>query len=511
MALLTLLPIGMLQLQAAIEHGYWYARSAEFMQQPIIELLVWMRVPGDTIFSDRRAVAGLVRVAAVDRSRDATPTAGGRRADGVGGAKGASHVAAIDHARSCLILRRPAPPAPHRLMFFIGASNVLLAMAWWTAMAGRCRAGSGAALPTPSIPAGWVHAFVMQYQVLPPFMFGFLLTVFPRWMDLPALTRWHYLPVGIGLFGGQLLTLAGAVRDSPLAGLAGPGADAGRLARRLSFAGRPAVAREAGTTWHAIACAVAACRWASSACCWPSPGCTAGDGRTGCSPAIKFGSFGLLLPMYFTVAHRMFPFFAGVVVPGYQAWRPMWLLAAFWPLCLVHLGLELVHALRLAVAGRCCRWLALDGAGCCWRWWPRRPVRRPCCACCSSARLAAAGAARCTPAQSLWFAATGEFIAGPGAGACAVHRLLRQPAGGDGDAGDAGSFGTAAASLAAAPRFAFVAIQLVAVMRIVAELAPRRPRLAAVAAALAGCSRSCPGCCARPHLPDAARSTARPG
>ncbi len=51
MALLTLLPMGVLQLQAALEHGYWYARSADFMGKPIIELLVWMRVPGDTIFS----------------------------------------------------------------------------------------------------------------------------------------------------------------------------------------------------------------------------------------------------------------------------------------------------------------------------------------------------------------------------------------------------------------------------------------------------------------------------
>jgi len=51
MALLTLLPLGVLQLDAAIEHGYWYARSAAFMQQPIVDLLVWMRVPGDTIFS----------------------------------------------------------------------------------------------------------------------------------------------------------------------------------------------------------------------------------------------------------------------------------------------------------------------------------------------------------------------------------------------------------------------------------------------------------------------------
>ncbi len=51
MALLTLLPIGIIQLTATLEHGYWYARSAELMQQPIIHLLVWMRVPGDTIFS----------------------------------------------------------------------------------------------------------------------------------------------------------------------------------------------------------------------------------------------------------------------------------------------------------------------------------------------------------------------------------------------------------------------------------------------------------------------------
>ncbi|HEY4583937.1 MAG TPA: nitric-oxide reductase large subunit [Lysobacter sp.] len=51
MALLTLLPLGTLQLLAAIDHGYAYARSAEFMQQPIVDMLVWMRVPGDTVFS----------------------------------------------------------------------------------------------------------------------------------------------------------------------------------------------------------------------------------------------------------------------------------------------------------------------------------------------------------------------------------------------------------------------------------------------------------------------------
>ncbi|MBU6436660.1 MAG: nitric-oxide reductase large subunit, partial [Betaproteobacteria bacterium] len=51
MALLTLLPLGLLQLNAVLEHGYWFARSADFMGRPLIHLLVWLRVPGDTIFA----------------------------------------------------------------------------------------------------------------------------------------------------------------------------------------------------------------------------------------------------------------------------------------------------------------------------------------------------------------------------------------------------------------------------------------------------------------------------
>ncbi|HMA10709.1 MAG TPA: cbb3-type cytochrome c oxidase subunit I, partial [Steroidobacteraceae bacterium] len=51
MALLTLLPLGVLQLNAVISDGYWFARSEHFMNQAIVHLLVWMRVPGDTLFA----------------------------------------------------------------------------------------------------------------------------------------------------------------------------------------------------------------------------------------------------------------------------------------------------------------------------------------------------------------------------------------------------------------------------------------------------------------------------
>lgn len=50
MCVLSLLPVGLMQTWASVEHGYWYARSADFMQTPTMQTLRWMRVPGDTLF-----------------------------------------------------------------------------------------------------------------------------------------------------------------------------------------------------------------------------------------------------------------------------------------------------------------------------------------------------------------------------------------------------------------------------------------------------------------------------
>jgi nitric oxide reductase subunit B len=47
----SLLPVGLMQTWASVEHGYWYARSPEFMQQPIMKVLRWLRMPGDTLFA----------------------------------------------------------------------------------------------------------------------------------------------------------------------------------------------------------------------------------------------------------------------------------------------------------------------------------------------------------------------------------------------------------------------------------------------------------------------------
>lgn len=353
--------------------------------------------------------------------------------------------------------------APHRLLFFIGASNVLLAMLWWTLWLVDAR-WHVIRLPQPQVYGGWLHAIVMQYQVLAPFMFGFLLTVFPRWMGLPDLTRWHYLPVGLGLFGGQWLTLAGALGPVHLLHVGALMTLAGWVTG-LSFLLR-LLWQDGGKAWHALSCAAALLLGLFGLLCYVVflhvP-----DARL-MFAAIKLGSFGLLLPMFFTVAHRMFPFFAGNVVPGYRPWRALWVLAAFWPPLLLHLGLELAHGyawlwladlLLLALASL---WL--------WRNWPRGPAP-------ALLRVLFVGyawlpvALALYVAQSLWYAMTGEFMLGRAPahalfigffGSLLVAMVTRVT---QGHSGRPLQLGRVAG-------FAFATIQLVCVVRILAELMP---------------------------------------
>jgi nitric oxide reductase subunit B len=64
----SLLPVGLAQTWASVDHGYWYARSSEFLQSPLMQKLRWMRVPGDMVF----ALGAFVLVAFVFLGRKRT-------------------------------------------------------------------------------------------------------------------------------------------------------------------------------------------------------------------------------------------------------------------------------------------------------------------------------------------------------------------------------------------------------------------------------------------------------
>lgn len=51
MVIFSLLPVGLMQTWASVQYGYWYARSSEFLQTPLMDTLRWTRAFGDTIFA----------------------------------------------------------------------------------------------------------------------------------------------------------------------------------------------------------------------------------------------------------------------------------------------------------------------------------------------------------------------------------------------------------------------------------------------------------------------------
>lgn len=353
--------------------------------------------------------------------------------------------------------------APHRVLFFVGALNVLAAMAWWALWLADARWGIVGFAPPP-VHAGWAHAFVMQYQVLPPFIFGFLLTVFPRWMSLTELGRWHYVPVGVGLLGGQLVFLAG-LAGFPLLIQAGVLATLAGWSAALAILGH-LLWQDRGRTAHAVSCVLALVLGLAGLVLFALY-LHGGDARL-LFASIKIGSFGLLLPVYVTVAHRMFPFFAGNLCAGYVVWRPLWFLGAFWVLALAHLGLELCHAYAwlwladLPLAALCSLWL--------WRTWPRGPVP-------ALLRVLFVGyawlplALALYAAQSIRFLLDGHFMLGRAPahalfigffGSVLVAMVTRVTQGHSGRALELGRVAT----------FAFVLIQLVAVLRVAAEVFP---------------------------------------
>lgn len=228
--------------------------------------------------------------------------------------------------------------APHRLLFFAGASAVIVSMLWWACWLAAARFGH--AFPAAPVPPGWAHAVFAQYGMLAPFIFGFLLTVFPRWMAQPALARRHYVPVFAGVFGGYLLSHIGLLNLKPVlvAGLAlmlGGWLMAlralGGVLRRNQWKDRHALSCFAALSFGflGLACFLAFVLGAPWQCAIVS---------------IKVGTFALLLPIFFTVSHRMVPFFSSNVVgPSYRPFRPAWSLPVLWALLLAHLGLELAH------------------------------------------------------------------------------------------------------------------------------------------------------------------------
>lgn len=84
MCVITLFPVGVLQLLHAQEHGFWSARSLDFYREPLVHTLLWLRMLPDAVFIALGVlpiVSGLVLAARHVRPVEPAPVAGRRSVD----------------------------------------------------------------------------------------------------------------------------------------------------------------------------------------------------------------------------------------------------------------------------------------------------------------------------------------------------------------------------------------------------------------------------------------------
>ncbi len=100
--------------------------------------------------------------------------------------------------------------APHRVMFFGGALQVVAVMVWWLLdMAGRF--GVAGHPIVWSILPNAAHIYLMVFGLFPSFIFGFVMTTFPRWMGGREISASYYVTTFILMLLGNVLFYTGLV------------------------------------------------------------------------------------------------------------------------------------------------------------------------------------------------------------------------------------------------------------------------------------------------------------
>jgi uncharacterized protein involved in response to NO len=231
--------------------------------------------------------------------------------------------------------------------------SVLVLALWWAI-----------ALPVVGVtaqPSTLVHALVMPLGIFPPFMLGFVFTAGPRWLGTEA-PRGHF-PLAIAQVLGLVAMLLGfAVGD----GWALPGAFVLLVvwwwATWLWFS---CIQRAPNADQRHARCILVAMMAGNLSLLLVVAWALSGDGQVWLA-ARDLILWGWITPIFFSVAHRMIPFFTQAAIPQRPLWRPEWVLYVWLASCIVLVlagpsNFPLLAVLSAAV-------MALSTAYVAWNW-----------------------------------------------------------------------------------------------------------------------------------------------
>ncbi|MEW6330653.1 MAG: NnrS family protein [Pseudomonadota bacterium] len=225
--------------------------------------------------------------------------------------------------------------APHRMMFLPGAIQTVLIMLFWLAEL-LARAGWWNPLPLV-LSSTSAHMFLMLFGLFPFFIFGFLFTVYPRWMGGAVIPAPRYIAAFALLVTGMILFYAGLFVSSLLVALALVLQLAGWV---VALHALFAVYRQAPRRGpherllnFALAAGAVGIVFFLAGALTQSP--------LAFRLARETGLCRFLRPVVFLVAHRMIPFFSQSALINYLMVRPAWGPPLMVVCVLAHAALEL--------------------------------------------------------------------------------------------------------------------------------------------------------------------------
>uniref|UniRef100_E6QQM0 NnrS protein n=1 Tax=mine drainage metagenome TaxID=410659 RepID=E6QQM0_9ZZZZ len=235
---------------------------------------------------------------------------------------------------------RQLAATPHRGMFLAGSVQGVLVMLWW-GLALLARSHQNIGLPLWSAGSSWAHPFWMIYGFFPFFMFGFLFTTYPNWMNAEKIPSRRALCSTVLLLTGVLLCYVGLAMAKwvLIVGfvfmLLGWSLATFQLLYVLLTARHPDKRHPIITSAALIAGELGL----AATALWR----ITGNGEWLAFSRVA-GIWFFLLPIMMTVSHRMIPFFSSRVIKSYIVVRPYGLLWLMLACSVAHGVLTLFHA-----------------------------------------------------------------------------------------------------------------------------------------------------------------------
>jgi uncharacterized protein involved in response to NO len=219
--------------------------------------------------------------------------------------------------------------APHRITFLPGAFMAVLGVLWWMLDLESRRAG-GPGLAPEALPGPVLHAWLMLYGLFPFFIFGFLFTAMPNWLNGARIPLPAYTATGALMAAGAALVFFLPALGLALH-LAGWGTGLAALLKTLANA-QPQDKRHSWVAWSALALG-----WLGNALflAWLLE-----DFPDLLAWSQALAIWACLVPIFLAVCHRMVPWFTSRVVANYVLIRPYGPLYAMLAAGLAHGMLE---------------------------------------------------------------------------------------------------------------------------------------------------------------------------